>query len=204
MTSISNPKKLQGKVAFVTGSARRIGRSVALRLADAGADVVLHAMTSMDEIQAVAREVEARGQRSLALLGDVTSEAAVVKIYEQIDQAFGRVDILVNNAAIRGECDFLDMSLEEWRRVNSVILDGAFLCSREALKRMIKNADGGTIVNIGNGQGSGENVVVGDGHVQGIDIAGDNGELSGTVSHSPLGSLCPVRRSSRAWSLNTH
>jgi len=62
----------------------------------------------------------------------------------------------------------------------------------------------GTIVNIGNGQGSGENVVVGDGHVQGIDIAGDNGELSGTVSHSPLGSLCPVRRSSRAWSLNTH
>lgn len=149
MTSISKPKKLQGKVAFVTGSARRIGRSVALRLADAGADVVVHAMSSIDEIQAVAKEIESRGQRSLALLGDVTSEAAVAKIYEQIDQVFGRVDILVNNAAIRGECDFLDMSLEEWRRVNSVILDGAFLCSREALKRMIKNAEGGTIVNIG-------------------------------------------------------
>lgn len=149
MTSIANLKPLHGKVAFVTGSSRRIGRAVALRLADAGADVVVHAMSSIDEIQAVAQEIEARGQRSLALLGDVTSESDVQAIYQQIDQTFGRLDILVNNAAIRGQCDFIDMTLQAWRQVNSVILDGAFLCSREALRRMVRNEEGGSIVNIG-------------------------------------------------------
>lgn len=142
-------KYLEGQVAFVTGSSRRIGRAVALRLAQAGADVVVHAATSLGEIQAVAKEIEGLGQRSLALLGDVTSEDDVVKIFDQIDQKFGRLDVLVNNAAIRGQCDFLAMSLQEWRLINSVILDGAFLCSREALKRMVRNASGGSIVNVG-------------------------------------------------------
>jgi 3-oxoacyl-[acyl-carrier protein] reductase len=149
MTTHLNSKKLQGKVAFVTGSSRRIGRSVALRLADAGANVVVHARSSIEEIEAVAKEVEARGQRSLALLGDVTVEADVKAIFQRIDETFGRLDMLVNNAAIRGQCDFTDMSLDEWRRVNSVILDGAFLCSREGLKRMVRNEEGGSIVNIG-------------------------------------------------------
>ncbi len=142
-------KKLLGQVALVTGSSRRIGRSVALRLAQAGADVVVHAANSRDEIEAVAREIESMGRRSLALLGDVTAEADVLRIFEQIDARFGRLDLLVNNAAIRSQCDFLAMSLKEWQAVNSVILDGAFLCSREALKRMVRNADGGSIVNVG-------------------------------------------------------
>jgi 3-oxoacyl-[acyl-carrier protein] reductase len=140
---------LSGKVALVTGSSRRIGRSVALRLAKAGADVVVHANSSADEINAVAKEIEALGRRSLALLGDVTSESDVQKIFSAIDQIFGRVDILINNAAIRGQCAFTEMSLEEWKKINSVILDGAFLCSREAIKRMKNNSDGGSIVNIG-------------------------------------------------------
>lgn len=149
MNSPAPLKKLQGKVAFVTGSSRRIGRSVALRLAEAGADVVVHARSSRDEIEAVAKEIEERGQRSLALLGDVASESDVQAVFAQIDQVFGRLDILVNNAAIRGQCDFTDMTLQEWRRINSVILDGAFLCSREAIRRMLKNDEGGSIVNIG-------------------------------------------------------
>ena len=148
--SANNPnKKLIGKVALVTGSSRRIGRAVALRLAREGADVIVHAQSSLDEIQSVAKEITALGQRSVALLSDVTSESGVVEFFRKIDDEFGRLDILVNNAAVRGQCDFLEMTLDEWKRVQTVVLDGAFLCSREAIKRMVKNSDGGTIVNLG-------------------------------------------------------
>ena len=144
----NHEKVLAGKVALVTGSSRRIGRAVALGLAAAGADVVVHARSSREEIEGVADEVRALGRKSLALLGDVTSEADVTAVFDAIREQFGRLDILVNNAGIRGQRPFMEMTLEEWRTVNAVILDGAFLCSREALKLMTANG-GGTIVNIG-------------------------------------------------------
>ena len=139
---------LTGKVAMVTGASRRIGRAVALGLAQAGADVVVHARQSRDEVEAVAEEVRALGRRAVVALGDVTNENDVVARFSTSTQTFGGVDILVNNAAIRGEKPFLDMTLEEWRATNSVILDGAFLCSREALRSMVGRG-GGTIVNLG-------------------------------------------------------
>lgn len=139
---------LAGKVAMVTGASRRIGRAVALGLAQAGADVVVHARQSRDEVEAVAEEIRALGRRAVVALGDVTNESDVVALFGTATQAFGGVDILVNNAAIRGEKPFLDMTLEEWRATNSVILDGAFLCSREALRSMVGRG-GGTIVNLG-------------------------------------------------------
>lgn len=141
-------RPLEGKVAVVTGASRRIGRAVALGLADAGADVVVHARQSRDEIEGVAAEVRERGRRALAVLGDVTDEAAVLAMFETVNGTFGGVDILINNAAIRGHAPFLDMSLAEWRSRLAVILDGAFLCSREALRTMVARG-GGTIVNIG-------------------------------------------------------
>ena len=139
---------LAGKVALVTGASRRIGRAVALGLAQAGADVLVHARQSRDEVEAVAAEVRAMGRRAEVALGDVTVEADVMAIFAKATEAFGGVDILVNNAAIRGEKPFLDMSLDEWRETNSVILDGAFLCSREALRSMVGRG-GGSIVNLG-------------------------------------------------------
>lgn len=141
-------RPLEGKVAVVTGASRRIGRAVALGLADAGAEVVVHARQSRDEIEGVAAEVRERGRRALAVLGDVTDEAAVLAMFETVNGTFGGVDILINNAAIRGHAPFLDMSLAEWRSRLAVILDGAFLCSREALRTMVARG-GGTIVNIG-------------------------------------------------------
>lgn len=138
---------LHGKVAMVTGASRRIGRATALGLARAGADVVLHARRSREEIEAVAAEVRALGRRAHCVLGDVADEAEVEAMFAAID-AFGAPDVLVNNAAIRGQRPFREMSLADWRAVTSVILDGAFLCAREALKRMVPRG-GGTIVNIG-------------------------------------------------------
>ena len=141
-------RPLAGKVAVVTGASRRIGRAVALGLAQAGADVLVHARQARDEVEAVAEEIRALGSRAAVALGDVTDDAAVRAIFAAARDAFGGVDILVNNAAIRGEKPVLDMTLAEWRETNGVILDGAFLCSREALRSMVERG-GGTIVNLG-------------------------------------------------------
>lgn len=139
---------LKGKVALVTGASRRIGRAVALGLAQAGANVVVHARQSRDEVEAVAAEIRAMGREAVVAMGDVTVESDVLSVFETARAAFGGVDILINNAAIRGEKPFLDMTLEEWRTTNSVILDGAFLCSREALRSMVERG-GGTVINLG-------------------------------------------------------
>jgi 3-oxoacyl-[acyl-carrier protein] reductase len=143
-----NDNPLAGKVAMVTGASRRIGRGVALGLAQAGADVVVHARASRAEVEAVAQEIRAMGRRAAVVLGDVGAEADVLAMFARAREVFGGVDILVNNAAIRGERPFLEMSLADWRATNSVFLDGAFLCSREAIRSMLERG-GGTIVNVG-------------------------------------------------------
>jgi 3-oxoacyl-[acyl-carrier protein] reductase len=137
-----------GHVALITGGVRRIGRSCALALAEEGADVVLHARSSREEAEAVAKEVEALGRRALVVLADVTDEAAVEAMFAEIDRAFGRIDILVNNAALRGEEHFTEMSYARWKEITGVVLDGAFLCSRAALRRMVPRSYG-RIVSMG-------------------------------------------------------
>lgn len=139
---------LQGKTALVTGASRRIGRATALALAEAGADLVLNARAAREEVEGVAQEVRGLGRRALVHLADVTDEKAVAEMVEAARGEFGRIDILVNNAAIRRQAPFLEMSLAEWREIFAVILDGAFLCSREVLPLMIAGG-GGTIINLG-------------------------------------------------------
>lgn len=139
---------LAGKVAIVTGGVRRIGRAIALALAAEGASVVVTARTSRDEAQSVAAEIEALGVRAKALCADVTDEAQVRAMVDATVEEFGRVDILVNNASIRQDARFTEMSLADWRAVLAVVLDGAFLCSRTAIPHMLA-AGSGTIVNIG-------------------------------------------------------
>lgn len=143
-----NDSPLAGKTAVVTGASRRIGRAIAIGLAQAGANVVVHARSSRAEVEAVAEEIRDAGGQALAILGDVSDEDDVTRMFGEISEAFGGVDVLINNAAVRGERDFLDMSLADWRAVQGVILEGAFLCSREALRSMVSRG-GGTIVNIG-------------------------------------------------------
>lgn len=148
MTAISPMESLEGKVALVTGASRRIGRSTALGLARHGADLVITARSARDEIEAVAAEIEALGRRATVILGDVTDEKDVARMVDDAVGEQGRIDILVNNAAIRRQVPFLDMSLGDWREINSVILEGAFLMSRQVIPEMLRN-EGGTIVNIG-------------------------------------------------------
>lgn len=139
---------LQGKVALVTGASRRIGRATALAFAEQGADLVLNARTTRDELDGVAEEVRGLGRRALVHLADVTDEKAVASMVEAAQGEFGRIDFLVNNAAIRRQARFTDMSYAEWREIMAVILDGAFLVSRAVLPVMVAGG-GGAIINLG-------------------------------------------------------
>lgn len=140
--------ELAGRVAIVTGAGRNIGRAIALDLAEAGAAVVVNARSNRTEAEAVAREIERAGGRALAHLADVTDAAAVAGMVEAAAAAFGRIDILVNNAAVRRETPFAAMAAAEWRAILAIVLDGAFNCAKACLPHL-QRSDAGAIVNIG-------------------------------------------------------
>lgn len=132
---------------MVTGAGRNIGRAIALGLAAEGADVVILVRSNRDEAEGVAEEVRSLGQRALVAVADVRDERAVAHVVEEARKALGLVTVLVNNAAVRPEKPFLDVSLEEWKEVIGIVLDGAFVCSRAVLSGMVE-AGWGRIVNI--------------------------------------------------------
>ncbi len=140
--------ELAGKVALVTGGARNIGRAIARSLAAGGAAVMVNANTSAKEAEETAGLVREAGDKAEVFIGDVTDPAAVARMVDETVRRFGRIDMLVNNAAIRAETPFAAITLEEWRRVLAIILDGAFLCSQACLPHL-KRAGGGSIVHIG-------------------------------------------------------
>jgi 3-oxoacyl-[acyl-carrier protein] reductase len=141
-------KELTGKVAIVTGAGRNIGRAIALALADGGASVVVNARSNRAEAEAVAREIEAVGGKALVHLGDIADATAVQAMADAAINGFGRIDILVNNAALRREKPFDEISFAEWREVMDVILDGTFHCVKACLPGL-RQSGAGTIVNIG-------------------------------------------------------
>ncbi len=141
-------RELEGRVALVTGAGRNIGRAIALDLAAAGAAVVVNARSNRAEAEAVAAEITAAGGRTAVALGDVTDAGAVAGLVRAALDTFGRLDILVNNAAIRRELPFGEMDFASWRAVLDVCLDGAFHCARAALPAL-RGSGHGTIVNIG-------------------------------------------------------
>ena len=139
---------LFGRVAIVTGSGRRIGRAIALRLARAGASVVINSKTNAEDANRVAKEVIECGGKAVALVADVGDPAGAKSLIEAAIKHFGGVDILVNNAAIRPTVKFSEMTYEQWRLVQATILDGAFLCSHAALPYMVAGGRG-RLINIG-------------------------------------------------------
>jgi 3-oxoacyl-[acyl-carrier protein] reductase len=139
---------LSGRVAIVTGSGRNIGRAIARDLAAAGAAVVVNARTSADQARAVAEGIRADGGRAESVVADVTKPESVDALIGTAIDAFGRLDILVNNASVRREVDFAKMDYAEWREILASTLDAAYLCSHAALPHLIASGSG-AIVNIG-------------------------------------------------------
>jgi 3-oxoacyl-[acyl-carrier protein] reductase len=141
-------RELEGKVAIVTGAGRNIGRAIALMLAELGASILVNVRSNHREAEAVAGEIEAAGGKALVHTGDVADASATQAMADAALARFGRIDILVNNAALRRERSFAEMDYAEWREILDVTLDGAFHCTKACLPAL-RNSGAGTIVNIG-------------------------------------------------------
>lgn len=145
---MSDSRELSGKVAVVTGAGRNIGRAIARELAAAGAAVVVNVRSNKAEADSVVSEIETAGGKAAAHVGDVADPKAVEGMAQVALAYFGRIDILVNNAAIRREKPIGQMSYADWREVMDVTLDGPFHCMKACLPAM-KKEGGGAIINIG-------------------------------------------------------
>jgi 3-oxoacyl-[acyl-carrier protein] reductase len=141
-------KELQDRVALITGGGRSIGRAMALELASAGCNVVVNVRSNRAEAEEVVGEIEKRGARGLVAVADVTDASAVNAMAQAALKQFGRIDYLVNNAALRQEKAIEQMTFEDWRLITGIILDGAFHCVKACLGA-IKKSDAGSILNIG-------------------------------------------------------
>jgi 3-oxoacyl-[acyl-carrier protein] reductase len=139
---------LAGRVALVTGASRNIGRAIALDLAAAGAAVVVNTRRSRAAAEAVVNEIESAGGKAMLGIADVTDEAAVGAMVEAAAARFGRLDIVVNNAALRPAAVIEDMTLGDFRAVLALMLEAPFLCVRAALP-YLRRSDGAAIVSIG-------------------------------------------------------
>ncbi len=141
--------RLDGKVAFVTGSDSGIGQGIAQAFAESGADVVINYYRDKDGAGQTAALVEAAGRQALVVQGDVGDPGDVERIFASIDDRFGRIDIMVNNAGIGISGPIHELALEDWHRVLATNLTGTFLCSQQAARRMIaQGVQGGRIINI--------------------------------------------------------
>jgi 3-oxoacyl-[acyl-carrier protein] reductase len=145
---MASGREFEGKVAIVTGAGRNIGRAIALALADGGAAVAINVRSNHVEAESVAREIEAAGGKALVHVGDVADATAVQALADATVKQFSRIDILVNNAALRREKSFSDMSYAEWREIMNVTLDGTFHCIKACLPAL-RQSGSGSVVNIG-------------------------------------------------------
>jgi 3-oxoacyl-[acyl-carrier protein] reductase len=140
--------ELAGRVAVITGAGRSIGRAMALELAAGGCAVVVNVRKNRAEAEGVVKEIEAKGGQAMAVIADVTDAPAVQAMADAALTKFGRIDYLINNAALRQEKAIDEMTYEDWRFITGVILDGAFLCVKACLPS-IRQSDAGSIINIG-------------------------------------------------------
>jgi NAD(P)-dependent dehydrogenase (short-subunit alcohol dehydrogenase family) len=144
-------KPLAGQVALVTGAGKRIGRSVALRLAAEGADVVVNYNTSQSDAEAVVAEIKNSGGKAYAMQANVSKRNEVRAMFAETEREFGRLDLLVNNAGMFFAAKFEDLTDQQWDAIMDANLKSQFLCAQAAAPIMRKKAAGpikGRIVNI--------------------------------------------------------
>jgi len=148
-----NERALRHQVALVTGGGRRIGRVIALKLAGAGADVVVNYNRSEAEARATVREIAAQGVESLAIRADVSRPRQVEAMFRATQKRFGRLDLLVNNAGVFFPGRWDELSEKDWDRILAVNLKGSFFCAQAAARLMLsgetgRRKSGGQIINI--------------------------------------------------------
>jgi 3-oxoacyl-[acyl-carrier protein] reductase len=144
---MENQKSIS-RVALVTGGGRNIGRAISLALASDGVAVAVNVRASEKEAQSVVDEIKAAGGQAIVCLADITDRKAVDAMMQKVRDTYGRLDILVNNAAIRHEATFEETTYAAWRNALDVCLDGPFHCTQSALP-LLKASDGGCVISIG-------------------------------------------------------
>ncbi len=140
--------RLKDKVAVVTGSSRSIGRAIALGYGREGAKLVVNYRSDEGAARSVMAELEAMGSEAVAVRADTSVASDVGELMNAAVDRFGRIDILVNNAAILIRTPFLEIAESEWDRIIEVNLKGFFLCSQAAARQMVDQGDGGVIINM--------------------------------------------------------
>ncbi|SMC43401.1 SDR family NAD(P)-dependent oxidoreductase [Polynucleobacter kasalickyi] len=143
-------QSLKGQVAIVTGSVKNIGRAIAIALAREGAWVVINARSQSEQMAELVNEINqfGDGAKAIGIAADISSVAGAKLLIDESVKAFGKIDILINNAALRRHTPFAELEWEDWREVMGTILDGAYLCSKAALP-YLKESSMGSIVNFG-------------------------------------------------------
>ena len=139
--------KLEGQKAIVTGGGRSIGRAICIELAKQGADILINYVSNKEEAEKTLQMVQQFSQNSLIYQADVANESEVRNMFQAFVERAGRVDILVNNAAMNIRRSFLEYENEEWQRVVDVNMNGYRYCARYAVENMVTNQRG-RIVNI--------------------------------------------------------
>ena len=139
--------KLAGKVALITGSSRGIGRGIALRFAEEGADIIVNYVHKTDKAAEVVDKIVAVGRRAIAIQADVSRKGEVERLIEQTLSHFGTVDILVNNAGFSRPTPFLKLTEEDWDAVININMKAIYLCSQAVAKHLIEQKKGGRIIN---------------------------------------------------------
>ncbi len=146
--------ELQYKNAVVTGAGRGMGRSIALDLAEAGANVAV-ADIDRETVEETSEEIKGLGRESVAIHADMGSVADIDRMIAEAKDAFGRVDIIVNNAGVTRYLYVMDVEEEDWDRIHRVNAKGVFFCMQRAAREMIAQGDGGRIINIASVAGKG-------------------------------------------------
>lgn len=140
---------LKDKVALVTGSARRVGRAIALELAAQGMNVVIHHNHSDDDAKTAAAEARKLGVKAAIIRADLSKPKEIAALFQKIEKRFGRLDALVNSASIFAKGQIEELTLEDWQQALDINLTAPFLCSQHAAKLMRQNGDdGSSIINI--------------------------------------------------------
>ncbi|HET7157737.1 MAG TPA: SDR family oxidoreductase [Burkholderiales bacterium] len=144
----SNPtQELAGKVALITGSAKNIGRAIALELSRAGASIAVNTRASIEDGKQVVEEIRSAGGQADLFVADIANAQAARDMVSKVMDRFGRVDFLVLNASVRTERPFLELTYDEWRTPLAISLDGAFHLAQGCIPSMLKNG-GGCIVTL--------------------------------------------------------
>ncbi len=139
---------LEHKVCIITGAATGIGRAIATKFVKEGATVAVDYVGNSDAANDLVAALKMIGGQAIAVAADVSDPDQVTMLFDETVKAFGRVDVLVNNAGVEKRMPFVDTPKHEWDKVIAVNLTGPFLCSQRAAKQMIAQGDGGRIINI--------------------------------------------------------